>query len=49
MVAAMVGYGSDYSFRRAFKRVIGVSPSIYADIRTIKDGKQEEIVSFSEK
>ena len=28
-VAAAVGYGSDYSFRRAFKRVVGVTPSDY--------------------
>ena len=28
-VAAAVGYGSDYSFRRAFKRVIGTAPSDY--------------------
>lgn len=28
-VAADVGYGSDYSFRRAFKRVVGVTPSDY--------------------
>lgn len=26
-VADLVGYGSDYSFRRAFKRVVGVPPS----------------------
>lgn len=28
-VAREVGYGSDYSFRRAFKRVVGVPPSDY--------------------
>ena len=28
-VATAVGYGSDYSFRRAFKRVVGVTPSDY--------------------
>lgn len=28
-VAEAVGYSSDYSFRRAFKRVIGVTPSDY--------------------
>lgn len=28
-VAAASGYGSDYSFRRAFKRVVGVAPSDY--------------------
>lgn len=28
-VAAAVGYSSDYSFRRAFKRVVGVTPSDY--------------------
>lgn len=28
-VAVSVGYGSDYSFRRAFKRVVGVTPSDY--------------------
>ncbi len=28
-VALQTGYGSDYSFRRAFKRVIGVTPSDY--------------------
>ena len=28
-VAAAVGYGSDYSFRRAFKLVVGVTPSDY--------------------
>ncbi|MFR6328806.1 MAG: helix-turn-helix domain-containing protein [Eisenbergiella sp.] len=28
-VAAAVGYSSDYSFRRAFKRVVGVAPSDY--------------------
>lgn len=31
-VAAAVGYGSDYSFRRAFKRVVGVTPSDYQKI-----------------
>ena len=28
-VAQAVGYSSDYSFRRAFKRVVGVAPSDY--------------------
>ena len=28
-VSARVGYNSDYSFRRAFKRVLGVTPSAY--------------------
>lgn len=28
-VAQAVGYSSDYSFRRAFKRVVGVTPSDY--------------------
>lgn len=31
-VADMVGYSSDYSFRRAFKRVVGVTPSDYQKI-----------------
>lgn len=30
-VAEMVGYSSDFSFRRAFKRVMGLPPSYYAD------------------
>ena len=30
-VSARVGYCSDYSFRRAFKRVIGLSPSHYME------------------
>lgn len=32
-VAAASGYGSDYSFRRAFKRVVGVAPSDYQKIQ----------------
>lgn len=32
-VAVAVGYSSDYSFRRAFKRVIGVSPSEYQKLQ----------------
>lgn len=32
-VAVAVGYGSDYSFRRAFKRVMGVSPSEYQKLQ----------------
>lgn len=28
-VAAACGYGSDYTFRRAFKRVVGITPSDY--------------------
>ena len=36
-VAEMVGYGSDYSFRRAFKRVVGVSPSNYAQVSTTQE------------
>ena len=32
-VAAAVGYSSDYSFRRAFKRVVGVSPSNYQKLQ----------------
>ncbi len=28
-VAVQVGYGSDYSFRRAFKRITGVAPSTF--------------------
>ena len=30
-VAEAVGYGSDFSFRRAFKRVMGLAPSYYAE------------------
>ena len=30
-VSAQVGYCSDYSFRRAFKRVIGLSPTSYTE------------------
>lgn len=30
-VAETVGYGSDFSFRRAFKRVMGLAPSYYAE------------------
>lgn len=30
-VAQAVGYGSDFSFRRAFKRVMGLAPSYYAE------------------
>lgn len=30
-VAVKVGYGSDYSFRRAFKRVMGLPPSYYSE------------------
>ncbi len=40
-VADMVGYGSDYSFRRAFKRVIGVSPSSYADFGNPPDNGEK--------
>ena len=29
-IAAMAGYSSDTSFRRAFKRVMGVSPGEYS-------------------
>ncbi len=32
-VAEKVGYGSDFSFRRAFKRVMGLPPSYYAEGR----------------
>lgn len=32
-VAAAVGYNSDYSFRRAFKRVVGVSPGNYQKLQ----------------
>lgn len=28
-IAGLVGYNSDYSFRRAFKRILGVAPSKY--------------------
>lgn len=28
-IASLVGYNSSHSFRRAFKRVMGVSPSVY--------------------
>lgn len=30
-VSEMVGYSSDYSFRRAFKRVTGITPSAYME------------------
>lgn len=30
-VSELVGYGSDYSFRRAFKRVTGIAPSTYTE------------------
>lgn len=30
-VATQVGYNSDYSFRRAFKRIMGMPPSYYSD------------------
>lgn len=30
-VAVQTGYGSDFSFRRAFKRVMGLAPSYYAE------------------
>lgn len=30
-IAAMVGYGSDFSFRRAFKRSMGIPPSYYSE------------------
>jgi two-component system response regulator YesN len=33
-VASKVGYNSDNSFRRAFKRIVGVSPSQYAQATT---------------
>lgn len=32
-VAVLVGYGSDYSFRRAFKRCTGMTPSTYIKIK----------------
>jgi AraC-like DNA-binding protein len=32
-VAVLVGYGSDYSFRRAFKRSTGMTPSTYIKIK----------------
>jgi AraC-like DNA-binding protein len=32
-VAVQVGYGSDYSFRRAFKRSTGMTPSTYIKIK----------------
>ena len=32
-VAVQVGYGSDYSFRRAFKRITGTIPSTYLKIK----------------
>jgi AraC-like DNA-binding protein len=32
-VAVQVGYGSDYSFRRAFKRCTGMTPSTYIKIK----------------
>ncbi len=31
--AERVGYSSDYSFRRAFKRIVGITPSDYKDIQ----------------
>lgn len=31
--AELVGYSSDYSFRRAFKRIVGITPSDYKDIQ----------------
>ncbi len=31
--AEMVGYGSDYSFRRAFKRVVGIAPSDFGKLQ----------------
>lgn len=34
--ARLSGYGSDYSFRRAFKRVIGISPSDFQKIKADK-------------
>jgi AraC-like DNA-binding protein len=34
-IAERVGYCSDYSFRRAFKRIIGVSPSDYRKCQTV--------------
>ncbi|MFQ9510805.1 MAG: helix-turn-helix domain-containing protein [Lachnospiraceae bacterium] len=30
-VAEAVGYCSDFTFRRAFKRVMGLAPSYYAE------------------
>lgn len=32
-IAELVGYGSDYSFRRAFKRSVGITPSDFRDIQ----------------
>ena len=34
-IAAQVGYCSDYSFRRAFKRAVGVPPSDYRKCQTV--------------
>ena len=33
--AEKVGYGSDYSFRRAFKRVVGIPPSDFRKMQTV--------------
>ena len=30
-VSKQVGYNSDYSFRRAFKRIMGMPPSYYSE------------------
>lgn len=40
--ARLSGYGSDYSFRRAFKRVIGISPSDFQKIGTNKKNREKE-------
>ena len=34
-IATSVGYCSDYSFRRAFKRAVGVPPSDYRKCQTV--------------